>query len=60
MGKREQSIGMVLCIALAMASQFYSSEINDLFQRNPTNTEDSSAPLVGLQSNESWLVVLVD
>ena len=60
MGKREQSIGMVLCIALAMASQFYSSEINDLFQRDPTNTEDSSAPLVGLQSNESWLVVLVD
>ncbi len=60
MGKTGQSIGMVLCIALAIASQFYSSEINNLFQRDPTDSEDFSAPLVGLQSNESWLVVLVD
>ena len=51
---------MVLCIAFAMASQLYSNDINDLFQRSPTDSEDASAPLVGLQSNESWLVVLVD
>ena len=51
---------MVLCIAFAIASQLYSNDINDLFQRSPTDSEDASAPLVGLQSNESWLVVLVD
>jgi len=60
MGKSGQAIGMVLCMVLAIASQMYSTEINDLFQIDASNPTDSSAPLVGLQSNETWFVVLVD
>ena len=51
---------MVLCLMLAVASQFYSDEINALFQIDIDSEQDVSAPLVGLQFNESWLVVLVD
>ena len=60
MGKAGQAIGMVLCITLALLSHFYSDEINELFQLEPNANEDNAAPLVGLQQNESWLVVLVD
>lgn len=51
---------MVLCLVLAVASQIYSNEINDLFQIDVSSPTDTSAPLVGLQTNESWFVVLVD
>ena len=60
MGKRSQAIGMVLCITLALLSQLYSEQINDLFQLEVNAEQDNAAPLVGLQQNESWLVVLVD
>ena len=60
MGKRIQAIGMVLCIALAVLSHLYSDQINELFQLEDNTNQDNPAPLVGLQQNESWLVVLVD
>ena len=60
MGKTGQSIGMVLCLVLAVLSQMYSDEINDLFNIDVSNAVDTSARLVGLQTNESWFVVLVD
>ena len=60
MGKRNHAIGMVLCLMLAVGSQIYSDEINALFQIDVDSKQDVSAPLVGLQFNESWLVVLVD
>ena len=60
MGKRGHAIGMVLCIVMAIASQIYSEQINDLFQIDVKGSESTAAPLVGLQQNESWLVVLVD
>ena len=60
MGKRSQAIGMVLCITLALLSHIYSNQINELFQFEANADQDSAAPLVGLQQNESWLVVLVD
>ena len=60
MGKTSQAMGMVLCIVLALCSQIYSNEINGLFQIDVSNPADTSAPLVGLQSNETWFVVLVD
>lgn len=60
MGKTGQAIGMVLCLVLAVATQMYSNEINDLFQIDVSSPTDTSAPLVGLQTNESWFVVLVD
>lgn len=60
MGKTGQTIGMVLCLLLAVASQIYSNEINELFQIDVSSPTDTSAPLVGLQTNESWFVVLVD
>ena len=59
--KRNHAIGMVLCLMLAVGSQVYSDEINALFQIDVDSKQDvSSAPLVGLQRNETWLVVLVD
>ena len=60
MAKTGQAIGMVLCMVLAIVSQIYSSEINDLFQIDASSPIDTSAPLVGLQTNEAWFVVLVD
>ena len=60
MGKRGHAIGMVLCILLAITSQFYSEEINSLFEIEISGPDSTAAPLVGLQKNESWLVVLVD
>ena len=60
MAKTGQAIGMVLCLVLAIASQIYSNDINDLFQIEASSPTDTSAPLVGLQTNESWFVVLVD
>ncbi|MEC7483743.1 MAG: immune inhibitor A domain-containing protein, partial [Candidatus Thermoplasmatota archaeon] len=60
MGKTGQSIGMVLCFVLAIISQMYSNEINDIFKFDVSGPVDTSAPLVGLQTNESWFVVLVD
>ena len=60
MGKTGQSIGMVLCFVLAIISQMYSNEINDIFKFDVSGPVDASAPLVGLQTNESWFIVLVD
>ena len=60
MGNRGHAIGMVLCLMLAVASQVYSDTINELFAINVDSNQDTSAPLVGLQRNETWLVVLVD
>ena len=60
MAKTGQAIGMVLCLVLAIASQIYSNDINDLFQIEASTPTDTSAPLVGLQTNETWFVVLVD
>ena len=60
MAKTGQAIGMVLCLVLAIASQIYSNDINDLFQIEASSPKDTSAPLVGLQTNETWFVVLVD
>ena len=60
MAKTGQAIGMVLCLVLAIASQIYSNDINDLFQIEASSPTDTSAPLVGLQTNETWFVVLVD
>ena len=51
---------MVLCLMLAVASQVYSDTINGLFEIDVDSNQDTSAPLVGLQRNETWLVVLVD
>ena len=60
MGNRGHAIGMVLCLMLAVASQVYSDSINGLFEIDVDSNQDTSAPLVGLQRNETWLVVLVD
>ena len=60
MGNRGHAIGMVLCLTLAVASQVYSDTINGLFAIDVDSNQDTSAPLVGLQRNETWLVVLVD
>ena len=60
MGNRGHAIGMVLCLMLAVASQVYSDTINGLFAIDVDSNQDTSAPLVGLQRNETWLVVLVD
>ena len=60
MGNRSHAIGMVLCLMLAVASQVYSDTINGLFAFIVDSNQDTSAPLVGLQRNETWLVVLVD
>ena len=54
MAKTVQAIGMVLCMVLAIVSQIYSSDINDLFQIDASSPIDTSAPLVGLQTNEAW------
>lgn len=51
---------MVLCITLALLSHLYSEQINELFQLEVSADQDNTAPLVALQENESWLVVLVD
>ena len=60
MAKTGQAIGMVLCLVLAVLSQMNANEINDLFKIDVSNPVDTSAPMVGLQTNESWFVVLVD
>ena len=60
MGNRGHAIGMVLCLMLAVASQVYSDTINGLFEIDVDSNQDTSAPLIGLQRNETWLVVLVD
>ena len=60
MGKTGQAIGMVLCLVLALASQIYSENINELFQFDVSDSAETSAPLIGLQTNETWFVVLVD
>ena len=60
MGNRGHAIGMVLCLMLAVASQVYSDTINELFEIDIDSSENTSAPLVGLQRNETWLVVLID
>ncbi len=60
MGKGGHAFGMVLCIVMAIASQIYSEQINDLFNFDVQSPENTTSPLVGLQLNESWLVVLVD
>ena len=53
-------IGMVLCLTLAMFSHLFSEDINEFFVISVEEPQENSAPLVGLQLNESWLVVLVD
>ena len=60
MGKSGQAIGMVLCLCFAFLSHLYSDQINELFKLEIDSQQDNSAPLLGLQQNESWLVVLVD
>ena len=60
MGKRGQAIGLVLCMAMAVASHIYSDQINDLFEIEVKTPGNDTSSLVGLQENESWLVVLVD
>ena len=60
MGKRGHAIGMILCVMLAIASQIYSDQINGFFTIDVDKQNETRAPLVGLQMNESWLVVLVD
>ena len=60
MGKRGHAIGMILCVMLAIASQIYSDGINGFFTIDVDKQNETGAPLVGLQMNESWLVVLVD
>ena len=60
MGKRGKAIGMTLCALLAVAAQMYSEEVNSLFEIEINEPETHKSQLVGLQTNESWLVVLVD
>ena len=55
MGKRGHAIGMVLCILLAITSQFYSEEINSLFEIEISGPDSTAAPLVGLQKNDCLL-----
>ena len=60
MGKKGHASGMLICLLLSILSFSLSSTINSFFdiEIDSSNTEDK--PLVGLESNESWLVVLVD
>ncbi len=60
MGKIGHAIGMLLCIILAILSHFFSEEINQLFVIDVDQEDEMSAPLVGLQLNESWFVVMVE
>ena len=60
MGKKGHASGMLICLLLSILSFSLSSTINSFFdiEIDSSNTDDK--PLVGLESNESWLVVLVD
>ena len=60
MGKRGKAIGMTLCALLAVAAQMYSEEVNSLFEIEINDSETHKSQLVGLQTDETWLVVLVD
>ena len=60
MGKRGKAIGMTLCALLAVAAQMYSEEVNSLFEIEINEPQTHKSQLVGLQTNETWLVVLVD
>ena len=60
MGKIGHAVGMLLCIILAILSHFFSEEINALFVIDVDQEDEMSAPLVGLQLNESWFVVMVE
>lgn len=60
MGKKVHAFGMLICLLLSVLTFALSSKVNSFFdiEVDSENTEES--PLVGLQNNESWLVVLVD
>ena len=60
MGKKGHASGMLICLLLSILSFSLSSTINSFFdiEIDSGNTDDK--PLVGLENNESWLVVLVD
>lgn len=60
MGKKGHAVGMLICILLSILSFTLSSTINSFFDIEIDSENSDDKPLVGLENNESWLVVLVD
>ena len=60
MGKKGHAFGMLVCLLLSILSFSLSSTINSFFDIEIDSENIGDAPLVGLEKNESWLVVLVD
>ncbi len=60
MGKKGHASGMLICLLLSILSFSLSSTINSFFDIEIDSSDTEDKPLVGLESNESWLVVLVD
>ncbi len=56
-------IGVPLMVALLLASSWaFSNEetVNDWVRENQISTESEEQPLLGMQNNETWLVLLAD
>ena len=60
MGKKGHASGMLICLLLSILSFSFSSTINSFFDIEIDSEDIEDTPLVGLENNESWLVVLVD
>lgn len=60
MGKKFHAFGMVICLLLSVFTFVLSSKVNSFFDIEVDSKSTEESDLVGLQSNESWLVVLVD
>ena len=60
MGKKGHASGMLICLLLSVFSFALSSTINSFFDIEVNSEPTNETPLVGLENNESWLVVLVD
>ena len=60
MGKKGHAYSMLICLLLSVFSFAFSSTVNSFFDIEVDSETAIETPLVGLENNESWLVVLVD
>mgnify|MGYP003324246213 CR=1 FL=1 len=60
MGRKANASGIIICLLLSVLSFTLSSNINSLFDIEVDSETVNETPLVGLEDNESWLVVLLD
>jgi M6 family metalloprotease-like protein len=60
MGKKGHAYSMLICLLLSVFSFAFSSTVNSFFDIEVDSDTAIETPLVGLENNESWLVVLVD